>query len=132
MFKFLKKIPKPSPESQTALPKYSEEELEKFKQELEDLLQVKEEHLDDAQYFEKLGLLYAQVSQEEEAIKNLEKSLSIKLSMGDGYKKLMSLYNQKRREAARSHDDELIEYYMGKMDDMRNIAKKVTLTAKED
>lgn len=132
MFKFLKKTTKPNPESQTALPKYSEEELEKFKQELEDLLQVKEEHLDDAQYFEKLGLLYAQVSQEEEAIKNLEKSLSIKLSMGDGYKKLMSLYNQKRREAARSHDDELIEYYMGKMDDMRNIAKKVTLTAKED
>ncbi|EHI73994.1 Uncharacterised protein [Streptococcus criceti] len=44
----------------------------------------------------------------------------------------MSLYNQKRKEAARSQDDELIAYYMGKMDDMRNIAKKVTLTAKED
>lgn len=132
MFKFLKKTTKPSSESQTAPPKYSEEELKKFKQELEDLLQVKEEHLEDAQYFEKLGLLYAQVSQEEDAIKNLEKSLSIKLSMGDGYKKLMSLYNQKRKEAARSQDDELIEYYMGKMDDMRNIAKKVTLTAKED
>lgn len=132
MFKFLKKTTKPSSESQTAPPKYSEEELKKFKQELENLLQVKEEHLEDAQYFEKLGLLYAQVSQEEDAIKNLEKSLSIKLSMGDGYKKLMSLYNQKRKEAARSQDDELIEYYMGKMDDMRNIAKKVTLTAKED
>lgn len=132
MFKFLKKTTKPSSESQTAPPKYSEEELKKFKQELEDLLQVKEEHLEDAQYFEKLGLLYAQVSQEEDAIKNLEKSLSIKLSMGDGYKKLMSLYNQKRKEAARSQDDELIAYYMGKMDDMRNIAKKVTLTAKED
>lgn len=132
MFKFLKKTTKPSSESQTAPPKYSEEELKKFKQELENLLQEKEEHLEDAQYFEKLGLLYAQVSQEEDAIKNLEKSLSIKLSMGDGYKKLMSLYNQKRKEAARSQDDELIEYYMGKMDDMRNIAKKVTLTAKED
>ncbi|EHI73559.1 Uncharacterised protein [Streptococcus criceti] len=82
MFKFLKKTTKPSSESQTAPPKYSEEELKKFKQELENLLQVKEEHLEDAQYFEKLGLLYAQVSQEEDAIKNLEKSLSIKLSMG--------------------------------------------------
>ena len=35
--------------------------------------------------------------------------------MGDGYKRLMSLYNLKRKEAAVAHDDELIEYYMGKM-----------------
>ncbi len=95
-------------------------------------MHVKEAHMKEAAYFEKIGLLYAKLSQDEAAISHLEKSLSLKLSMGDGYKKLMSLYNRKRREAAKSQDDELIEYYMGKMDDMRNIAKKVTLTAKEE
>ncbi|AWN19674.1 hypothetical protein [Streptococcus sobrinus] len=132
MFNFLKKKAKPSSDDQIDLPEYSQEELESFKQELESLLHVKEAHMKEAAYFEKIGLLYAKLSQDEAAISHLEKSLSLKLSMGDGYKKLMSLYNRKRREAAKSQDDELIEYYMGKMDDMRNIAKKVTLTAKEE
>jgi uncharacterized membrane protein (DUF106 family) len=48
--------------------------------------------------------------------------------MGDGYKKLMSLYNAKRAEAARNGDDTGIEKYMNKMDDMRQIAKKLTIT----
>ena len=77
-----------------------------------------------------LGLLYDKVSETDEAIESLERSLEIEPSMGDGYKRLMSLYNLKRKEAAVAHDDELIEYYMGKMDEMRNIAKKLTLTAK--
>lgn len=42
----------------------------------------------------------------------------------------MAYYNQKRKEAAIDKDDELIEYYMNKLDEMRNIAKKGTLTSK--
>ncbi|MCK1202974.1 tetratricopeptide repeat protein, partial [Streptococcus uberis] len=37
---------------------------------------------------------------------------------------------KKRKEAAIDKDDELIEYYMNKLDEMRNIAKKGTLTSK--
>ena len=49
-----------------------------------------------------------------------------KQTIGDGYKKLMSLYNQKRADAARAGDDQRgIDYYMGKMDEMRQIAKQV-------
>ena len=48
--------------------------------------------------------------------------------MGEGYKKLMLLYNSKRVEAAKNRDDDGIDYYMNKLDDMRNLAKKLTLS----
>lgn len=81
-----------------------------------------------AKSYEKIGLWYAELNDSDEAIASLEKSLEIKLSMGDGYKKLMSLYNAKRAQAARNKDNAAIDYYMGKMDEMRNIAKKMTLS----
>ncbi|MFC6464718.1 tetratricopeptide repeat protein [Marinilactibacillus sp. GCM10026970] len=79
-----------------------------------------------AKLYEKIGLKQAELTQNEEAITSLEKSLEYKLSIGDGYKKLMNLYNAKRAESARNGDDKGIDYYMNKMDDMRQIAKKVT------
>lgn len=130
MFDFFKKKDKTTKRVEEKTHSFTEEEIKGFNREIEQQLAVKEDHLEDAAYFENLGLLYDKVSEMDEAIMNLEKSLEIKLSMGDGYKKLMSLYNLKRKEAAVAHDDELIEYYMGKMDEMRNIAKKLTLTAK--
>ena len=78
--------------------------------------------------YEKLGLTYAALDQIDAAIETLEKSLDHKLTIGDGYKKLMSLYNGKRAEAARNGDDAGIDKYMGKMDEMRQIAKKVTIS----
>lgn len=78
--------------------------------------------------YEKIGLWYAELDDSDEAIAQLEKSLEAKLSMGEGYKKLMSLYNAKRAQAARNKDNEAIDYYMAKMDEMRNIAKKLTLS----
>jgi hypothetical protein len=80
-----------------------------------------------AKLYEEIGLAYAEL-EDEQAIPTLEKSLEYKLTMGDGYKKLMSLYNAKRAEAARNGDDTGIEKYMNKMDDMRQIAKKLTIT----
>lgn len=131
MFSFLKKKENIEKEDLVSLsPEYSEDEIIAFKQEISQRESILEHHKNDASFFEKLGLLYGKVDNIEKAIDMLEKSLSIELSMGDGYKKLMSFYNQKRKEAAVAHDDELIEYYMDKMDEMRNIAKKVILTAK--
>lgn len=83
---------------------------------------------DLAGLYEKLGLNYAELDQVDSAIESLEKSLDYKLTIGDGYKKLMSLYNAKRAEAARNGNDTGIDKYMGKMDDMRQIAKKVTIS----
>ena len=81
-----------------------------------------------AKLFEEVGLKSAELGDKDQAIEQLEKSLSLKKSINDGYKKLMSLYNEKRAEAARAGDDQGIDRYMSKMDDMRQIAKKLTIT----
>lgn len=80
-----------------------------------------------AQDQEKLGLVYAQLDKDQEAIQHLEESLALKPSIGDAYKTLLSLYNKKRAEAAKAGDDAGIDYYMGKMDDLRQMAKIRTI-----
>ncbi|MGT2637490.1 tetratricopeptide repeat protein [Streptococcus ratti] len=102
--------------------------LEKIKEEEALMLQQQQSDKEKALSYEKIGLCYAELDDSDEAIVSLEKSLETKLSMGDGYKKLMSLYNVKRAQAARSKDNDAIDYYMAKMDEMRNIAKKLTLS----
>lgn len=134
MFGFLKK--KKKPEKTEEKVELSMEEKERLTnenqelmatiQEIEQIDPIEEKEL--ASLYEKLGLNYAQLEQIDAAIESLEKSLGCKLSIGDGYKKLMSLYNAKRAEAARNGDDAGIDNYMGKMDDMRQIAKKVTIS----
>lgn len=139
MFGFLKK----NKEKQPAKPvqeeaQLSEAEQAQLKDQIERIkIQVKEleaaDPLQDAELaklYESLGLACEKLSQVDEAIVALEKSLDLKLSIGDGYKKLMSLYNAKRAEAARNGDDQGIDKYMNKMDDMRQIAKKVTVGGK--
>lgn len=122
---------KPTTSAKISEPTLTEEEKASLLKEVE-ALRTQAEATDDsdkeakAKLYEKIGLKQAELTQNEEAITSLEKSLEYKLSIGDGYKKLMNLYNAKRAESARSGNDEGIEYYMNKMDDMRQIAKKVT------
>ncbi|EMW5822297.1 tetratricopeptide repeat protein [Enterococcus faecium] len=80
-----------------------------------------------AKLYEQVGLKFSELYVNDQAIQYLEKSLENKQTIGDGDKKLMSLYNQKRADAARAGDDQGIDYYMGKMDEMRQIAKQVTI-----
>lgn len=80
-----------------------------------------------AELYEQVGLKFSELYENDQAIQYLEKSLENKQTIGEGYKKLMSLYNQKRADAARAGDDQGIDYYMGKMDEMRQIAKQVTI-----
>lgn len=68
-----------------------------------------------ASLYEKLGLAYAELGEDDQALVSLEKSLDYKLTIGDGYKKLMSIYNAKRAEAARNgrrteYDNRRIQY----------------------
>jgi hypothetical protein len=80
-----------------------------------------------AELYEQVGLKYAELNENDQAINYLEKSLAEKKSMGVGYKQLMLLYNKKRAAAARAGDDQGIDYYMKKMDEMRQIAKQLTI-----
>ena len=72
------------------------------------------------------GILYAEAKQTDEAITYLEMSLSEKKDLGKGYRALLNLYNTKRREAAKAKDDEQIQYYLRKIDEMMAISKEVT------
>lgn len=87
-----------------------------------------EDEVELAKLYEQVGIYYSELNLPDEAIEHLEKSQGYKPSMGEGYKKLMRLYNAKRAEAAKNRDDAGIDYYMNKLDDMRNLAKKLTLS----
>lgn len=108
----------------------SPEAIEKIQSEITQLNQeistTQEKH-ELAEHYEQIGLKFSELYENDQAIQYLEKSLENKQTIGDGYKKLMSLYNQKRADAARAGDDQGIDYYMGKMDEMRQIAKQVTI-----
>ena len=73
-----------------------------------------------------IGILYAEAKQTDEAITYLEMSLSEKKDLGKGYRALLNLYNTKRREAAKAKDDEQIQYYLRKIDQMMAMSKEVT------
>ena len=129
MFSFFKK--KDKPEKTEHKIELSLQEKDSITEENQQLLAkiVEAKQTEDlAKLYEKLGLNYAKLEEVDSAIESLEKSLDYKLSIGDGYKKLMSLYNAKRAEAARNGDDAGIDKYMNKMDEMRQIAKKVTIS----
>lgn len=108
----------------------SPEAIEKIQSEITQLNQeistTQEKH-ELAELYEQIGLKFSELYENDQAIQYLEKSLENKQTIGDGYKKLMSLYNQKRADAARAGDDQGIDYYMCKMDEMRQIAKQVTI-----
>lgn len=111
----------------------SEEEQIALRTQIEQLVQLisKENQADVAKLaalYEELGLKQAILNEIPEAITSLETSLECKKSIGDGYKKLMSLYNQKRAESARNGDNQGIDYYMDKMEQMRQIAKQMTIS----
>lgn len=127
---FFKK--KSKPEKTEEKVELSTEEKDRLNEDNQQLLSKISATSDDqtelARLHEQLGLNYAKLEQTDNAIESLEKSLEEKLTIGDGYKKLMSLYNGKRAEAAHNGDDAGIEKYMSKMDEMRQIAKKVTIS----
>jgi len=129
MFNFFKKDKKIKEEiSQTERIQEEKEELEtKLEQVVIEIEQISDKHR-KAKLYEEIGNIQVELNQPNEAIQSFEKSLELELSIGNGYKKLMHLYNQKRAEAAREGSDEKIEYYMNKMDNMRQIAKKMTIS----
>lgn len=130
MFGLFKKKEK-EPEKEVAV--LSPEVAAKLRSEIEQLNQeilTTQDNNKLAELFEQVGLKLSVLNEKDLAIEKLEKSLENQRSIGDGYKKLMSLYNEKRAEAARAGDDQGIDYYMGKMDDMRQIAKQVTISGK--
>ncbi len=97
------------------LPEITAEEREGLHEKLEVLKQTLKDGEDLADKYEQIGLTYSKLGDDDKAIENLEKSLEVLPSIGDGYKVLMSLYNKKRADSARSGDDNGIDYYMNRL-----------------
>lgn len=81
---------------------------------------------EQAKIYEEIGLAFYELHEEDPAIDAFEKSLQAKKSVGDGYKILLKLYNKKRAEAAKVNDEESLQLYLKKMDQMMQISKDVT------
>lgn len=134
MFNFFKK--KESQTKDVIVPELTTEQKDMLTMDLQQLKLKIEEidpedkacHVELAKLYEQSGLIQEQLGCIDDAMTSLEKSLAFKLTIGDGYKKLMSLYNLKRSEAAYSKDDSGIEKYLDKMEEMRQIAKKLTIS----
>ncbi|PXY99253.1 tetratricopeptide repeat protein [Gilliamella apicola] len=131
MFSFFKKnkqkIKEPKTEIKASL---TSEQIVQIEQSIQQL-QQQIANSDDVKLLavlnEKTGMLYHQLERIDLAIEYLEISLQHKKSIGEGYKILMSLYNLKRAEAATNGSMADIDFWMNKMDSMRNIAKQVTI-----
>ena len=131
MFSFFRKNKPKVEESKTEIKaSLTSEQIVQIEQSIQQL-QQQIANSDDAKLLavlnEKTGMLYHQLERIDLAIEYLEISLQHKKSIGEGYKILMSLYNLKRAEAATNGSMADIDFWMNKMDSMRNIAKQVTI-----
>ncbi|ORF45919.1 hypothetical protein [Gilliamella apicola] len=131
MFSFFKKnkqkVKEPNTEIKASLTSEQIVEIEQSIQQLQQQIANSNDAKLLAVLNEKTGMLYHQLERIDLAIEYLEISLQHKKSIGEGYKILMNLYNLKRAEAATNGSMADIDFWMNKMDSMRNIAKQVTI-----
>lgn len=127
MLWFKKKKEKEAPE------KTQEQVLtEERKVELEQIISTKTSEVttlvgeEKAKTYEEIGLAYVELEKEDEAIHAFEKSLEEKKSIGASYKTLLKLYNKKRTEALKANDQDTLQVYLKKMDELMQISKDVT------
>lgn len=72
-----------------------------------------------------IGGIYYKISDYDNAVIYYEESLNIEKTIGKAYTNLLNIYNVKRKEAAVNKDDEKLQYYLNKIDDMMKISKDV-------
>ncbi|VDG26316.1 hypothetical protein [Lactiplantibacillus mudanjiangensis] len=73
----------------------------------------------------RLGTINEQLDQLDAAIDYFEMSLKEKEQFGDAYNGLLRLYEEKRKQAAYAKDDDGIQKWVTKMDDLMGISKRV-------
>lgn len=74
---------------------------------------------------DQIGIHYCDAQEYDLAIQYLEMSLNEKKAVGKGYTTLLKVYNVKRKIAAQDKDDEKLQYYLVKIDEMMAISKEV-------
>lgn len=132
MFSFLKRK-KQAVVTQTEVESLTAEDVEKISESIQkiqtEILNIPDSNRKKlAESYERLGVLQGEIAIDQ-SIESLEKSMSFQTSIGPAYKTLMRLYNQKRSEAAHKGEGEEIEKWLGKMDQLRQIARNNTINS---
>lgn len=96
------------------------ENAEKLKVELENI-----EGNERVNILNKIGDIYYKISEYDEAVKYYEESLCLHKAIGKAYTNLLNIYNTKRKDAAINKDDDQLQYYLVKIDEMMKISKDV-------
>lgn len=92
---------------------------------LEEAVQKTSKNDEKIDLFNQLGLEYEKISNIDKAIENFEDSLLLKEQFGEAYNNLLNLYEEKRKNAAKLGEDEEIQKWLTKTEDLMNMAKKV-------
>lgn len=80
---------------------------------------------DLAQLYDQLGENEVKRGNVDAAITAFEKSLEIKEQFGSAYNNLLNLYETKRQESAQQKDNEALQKWVTKTDDLLAISKRV-------
>lgn len=125
MFFWKKKEKKESSRENAHAP--SEQEMDAIKSEIESLqasleMTAGEEKISCLNH---IGALYKSCGEPLEAIRYYEKSMEETKAFGEACTELMTLYNQMRKEAAKKGDDEKIQYYLSKLDELMATNKSI-------
>lgn len=101
-----------------------------IKKDLENLeIQLNQGNLDDedlSKIYQEKAFLLKKINKIDDSIENLEKSLNYHKNLGKGYKTLLNLYNMKRAEAAKNGNDEMLQHWLKKIDEMMQLSKDIT------
>jgi len=72
-----------------------------------------------------LGGIYFKLGRIDDAINYYEISIDKNRSLGKAYTDLLKLYNLKRKQAVDEKDDEKVQLYLNKIDDLMKLSKDV-------
>jgi len=110
-----------------AVPTLSSEEVSQLKTESESLTSQLDSVTGDDRIntLNRLGTINEQLDELDTAIGYFETSLKEKEQFGDAYNGLLRLYEEKRKQAAYDKDDDGIQKWLTKMDDLMSISKRV-------
>ena len=125
MFFWKKKEKKESSRENAHAP--SEQEMDAIKSEIESLQASLEMKAGEEKIscLNRIGALYKSCGEPLEAIRYYEKSMEETNAFGEACTELMTLYNQMRKEAAKKGDDEKIQYYLSKLDELMATNKSI-------
>lgn len=119
MFSFKKKENKQKKETPIILNK--EELIEKAAEKLKDLDGKSGD--ERIELLNEIGSIYNQAGEIDLAISYYEESLKIKRQHGIASTDLMKLYNKKRQQAAEAKDDNMVQKYMAKIQELMQMSK---------